>query len=105
MRTSFSKRALLATTLLSGLTFAGTANAQDPNTAQDPNVQAAPTDQSPATQENAADTPDVNSQDAGPSNADIVVTGSRIASPNIVSLAPVQVVGETEIDNSGAINL
>ena len=129
MRTTFSKRALLATTLLSGLTFAGTANAQDPNAApdpnaqtaptaqapvpapadptasQDPNVQAAATDQTPATQENVADTPAVNSADAGPSTGDIVVTGSRIASPNIVSLAPVQVIGETEIDQSGAINL
>lgn len=105
MRTSFSKRALLATTLLSGLAFAGAANAQDPNTAQDPNVQSAPTDQTPATTENVADTPAVDSADAGPSDAEIVVTGSRIASPNIVSLAPVQVVGETEIDQSGAINL
>src|SRR5918993_2547011 len=109
MRKSFSKRALLATTLLTGLTFAGTANAQDPQAAEDPNVQSAPTDQTPATQENPADTPAVDSADTDTGTADtegeIVVTGSRIASPNITSLAPVQVVGETEIDQAGAVNI
>src|SRR5687767_28333 len=107
MRKSYSKRALLATTLMTSLTFAGTAFAQDPQAAEDPNVQSAPTDQTPATQENPADTPAVDSQDADSSNneAEIVVTGSRIASPNITSLAPVQVIGETEIDQSGAINI
>jgi outer membrane receptor protein involved in Fe transport len=105
MRTIISKRALLATTLLSGLAFAGSANAQDPNAAQDPNVQSAPTDQTPATQENPADTPAVDSEDATGNTSEIVVTGSRIASPNITSLSPVQVIGETEIDQSGAINV
>jgi outer membrane receptor protein involved in Fe transport len=112
MRKTTNKRILLATTLLSALSLAGTAQAQqveDATTgpAQDPNVQSAPTDQTPATTENAADTPATDAADADASNneGEIVVTGSRIASPNIVSMAPVQVVGETEIDQSGAVNI
>lgn len=35
----------------------------------------------------------------------IVVTGSRIASPTITSVSPVQVVGETQIDQSGVANI
>ena len=109
MRKSYSKRALMATTLMTSLTFTGTAFAQDPQAAEEPAVQSAPTDQTPATQENPADTAAVDSQDTDTGTADteseIVVTGSRIASPNIVSLAPVQVIGETDIDQSGAINL
>lgn len=35
----------------------------------------------------------------------IVVTGSRIASPTITSVAPVQVIGDQEIDNSGVTNI
>ena len=107
MRTSFTKRALLATTLLSGLTIAGTAYAQDTTTAQDPNAPAATTDQAPATPDTAAAAPTVAVAQAAPapSEGDIIVTGSRIASPNITSLAPVQVVGAADINQSGAINL
>lgn len=35
----------------------------------------------------------------------IVVTGSRIQSPTITSVAPVQVIGDQEIDNAGVTNI
>jgi outer membrane receptor protein involved in Fe transport len=105
-----SKTYLLATTLLAGVAMANPAFAQATSPAsppsQDPNVQAAPTDQTPAQQENVLDTAAQDRQDVEPAAAEtIVVTGSRIVSPNIVSLAPVQVVGEQDIDTSGAINV
>jgi iron complex outermembrane receptor protein len=88
---------LLASTMIAGVAFAS------PAFAQDPAVEAAPTDQTEATQETPADTPDV---DPGVDTDEaIVVTGSRIVSPNIVSLAPVQVIGEADIDQSGAVNV
>ena len=96
-KTSF-QRSLLASTVIAGMAFAS------PAFAQDPNVAASAQDQTPATQETPADTPAAtDAADAGDST--IVVTGSRIVSPNIVSLAPVQVIGETEIDQSGALNI
>jgi iron complex outermembrane recepter protein len=104
------KGSLLATTLLAGVAVSGPAFAQAtspaPAPSQDPNVQAAPTDQTPAQQENVADTAAQDRQDVEPASAEtIVVTGSRIVSPNIVSLAPVQVVGEQDIDRSGVVNV
>jgi outer membrane receptor protein involved in Fe transport len=106
----YSKTSLLATTLLAGVAVSGPAFAQAtspaPAPSQDPNVQAAPTDQTPAQQENVADTAAQDRQDVEPASAEtIVVTGSRIVSPNIVSLAPVQVVGEQDIDRAAAINV
>jgi outer membrane receptor protein involved in Fe transport len=100
---------LLATSFIAGLAAATPAAAQTSAPVappQDPAVQAAPTDTTPATQENAADAPAPGPQDVEKGSAEtIVVTGSRIVSPNIVSLAPVQVVGEEEIDRAGAINV
>jgi outer membrane receptor protein involved in Fe transport len=96
-RTIF-QRSLLASTVIAGMAFAS------PAFAQDPNVAASTQDTTEATQETPADTPaPTDAADAGDST--IVVTGSRIVSPNIVSLAPVQVVGEADIDQSGAINI
>src|SRR3954447_12436490 len=102
-------------TLLSGVAFSGTAFAQaTPNNTQQPanpqaqpELNAAPTDQSPSTQENPADTPSpTDAQDTQEGATEtIVVTGSRIASPNITSLAPVQVIGEQQIQQAGAINI
>ena len=96
MTTRIFKGSLLATTVIAGFAVANPALAQstDPQgPSQDPNVQAAPTDQTPAQQENAADTPAPGAQDTERGAAEtIVVTGSRIVSPNITSLAPVQVV-------------
>jgi iron complex outermembrane recepter protein len=99
-------------TLLSGVAFASPAFAQATNTPPpanpqaQPELNAAPTDQTPAQQENAADTPAQDRQDTQRGAAEtIVVTGSRIVSPNITSLAPVQVVGEQDIDKSGAVNI
>ncbi|HEX6783952.1 MAG TPA: TonB-dependent receptor [Sphingomicrobium sp.] len=107
-----SRTALLATTLLSGVTLAGPAFAQTTTTATPPTpapatqtcadgtviaasatctVAPAPASVAPATPASSQET--------------IVVTGSRIASPNITSLAPIQVVGEQEINQAGAVNI
>ena len=95
-----SRSRLFATTLLAGVAFIATpafAQVVDPATERptpvDPSVPAA------AQPEPVAPAPAPSENDA------IVVTGSRIQSPNITSLSPVQVVGETEIDQSGAINV
>ena len=88
---------LLASTVIAGMAFAS------PAFAQDPAVDAAPTDQTEATQETVADTPAIDP--VVDEDEAIIVTGSRIVSPNIVSLAPVQVIGEAEIDQSGAVNV
>src|SRR3954469_22464553 len=112
MTNSFRKGSLLATTIIAGVALASPAFAQATNTPPPANPQAqpelnsAPTDQTPVTQENPADTPAQTSQDTEKGSTEsIVVTGSRIASPNITSLAPVQVVGEQEIKQSGAVNI
>ncbi|HVF83730.1 MAG TPA: TonB-dependent receptor [Sphingomicrobium sp.] len=104
MSKTYFRGSLMATTVMASLVLAGPAFAQvaPEQPAQDPAVQTAPTDQTPATQESVADSPDATTAEEG---QDVVVTGSRIQSPNIVSLAPVQVVGETEIDQAGAINI
>ena len=88
---------LLASTMIAGMAFS------TPAFAQDPQVDTAATDQTEATQETPADTPNIDP--VVDEDEAIVVTGSRIVSPNIVSLAPVQVIGETDIDQSGAINV
>jgi iron complex outermembrane receptor protein len=103
MANRYFRGSLMTTTVIAGFAFAAPAFAQDvPAPVQDEAVQTAPTDQTPATQENVADTPTATTEDSG---QEVIVTGSRIVSPNIVSLAPVQVVGETEIDQSGALNI
>jgi len=98
MSKTLLQRSLLASTVIAGMAFAS------PAFAQDPAVATSTQDTTEATQETPADTPaQTDAADTGDST--IVVTGSRIVSPNIVSLAPVQVVGEAEIDQSGAINI
>jgi iron complex outermembrane receptor protein len=97
-----SRTALLATTLLSGVAFATPAFAEGaqtppvcpPGTAVGTNGCVAP-EAAPA----PAPAPAPTGGEA------IVVTGSRIVSPNITSLAPVQVVGEQDINRSGAVNV
>src|SRR5205823_3641970 len=102
-----SRTALLATTLLSGVAFANPAFAQANSTTPpvnpqaQPEVNAAVSNQTPATQENAPGTPPAPPR----SNEAIVVTGTRISSPNITSLQPVQVVGAQDINRSGAVNV
>ncbi|GGB29303.1 TonB-dependent receptor [Sphingomonas metalli] len=56
----------------------------------------------PAEQNDAAEAP---AAAAGRTGDDIVVTGSRIASPTITSVSPVQVVSDLQIDQSGVSNL
>jgi iron complex outermembrane recepter protein len=109
-----SRSALLATTLLSGVTLAGPAFGQtttnpaatQPNPQAQPEVNAANAHQTPATQDNPAQAVGVTSPPTPASSQEsIVVTGSRIASPNITSLAPIQVIGEQEINQAGAVNI
>ena len=95
-----SRTALLATTLLSGVAFATPAFAQGAQTAPTcPPGTPAGTNGCVAPEAAPAPAP------APSSNEAIVVTGSRIVSPNITSLAPVQVVGEQDINRSGAVNV
>src|SRR4051794_22958159 len=112
MTNSFRKGSLLATTIIAGVALASPAFAQATNTPppappqNQPELNSAPTDQTPVTQENPADTAAQGSQDTEKGAPEtIVVTGSRIASPNITSLAPVQVIGEQEINHAGAVNI
>jgi iron complex outermembrane recepter protein len=109
-----SRSALLATTLLSGVTLAGPAFGQtttnpaatQPNPQAQPEVNAANAHQTPATQDNPAQAVGVTPPPTPASSQEsIVVTGSRIASPNITSLAPIQVIGEQEINQAGAVNI
>ena len=106
MSDGFFKRSLLSTTVIAGMVYAAPAFAQEvqdppPGADAPPVVQTAPIDQTAAQQESPADSPAVVPAE----DPEIVVTGSRIASPNITSLSPVQVVGEAEIDQAGAINV
>lgn len=81
------RQRLLATTLLAGVAvFAAPAHAQST---------AAPV-AAGGTVDPEADTP---------SNETIVVTGSRIASPTITSVSPVQVVSEAQIQQAGITNV
>ena len=94
------KRSLLATTLLGGVALSAPAFAQDAQTPPNcPPGTPAGTNGCVAPEAAPAPAP------APSSNEAIVVTGSRIVSPNITSLAPVQVVGEQDINRSGAVNV
>jgi outer membrane receptor protein involved in Fe transport len=100
----YSKTSLLATTLLAGVAIATPAFAQEatapvcpPGTPTGTNGCVAP--------DAAAQTAQAAPAPEPASSEQIIVTGSRIVSPNIVSLAPVQVVGEQDIDRSGAVNV
>ncbi|HET9145881.1 MAG TPA: TonB-dependent receptor plug domain-containing protein, partial [Sphingomicrobium sp.] len=95
------KRSLLATTLLGGVAVSAPAFAQDAQT---------PSTCPPGTPAGTNGCVAPETAPAAPalspaSNEAIVVTGSRIVSPNITSLAPVQVVGEQDINRSGAVNV
>jgi outer membrane receptor protein involved in Fe transport len=95
------RETLLASTIIAGITFATPAFAQDANdpagTTPPPGTtsQPAPSDE---------DTPEAGVQSqssAGPaeetSGGDIVVTGTLIKNPNLVSSSPVTVVGQDEL--------
>ncbi|HEX6073174.1 MAG TPA: TonB-dependent receptor [Sphingomicrobium sp.] len=105
----YSKTSLLATTLLAGVAIATPALAQEatapvcpPGTPAGTNGCVAPDTANAAAQAPVAQ---VAPAPEPASSEQIVVTGSRIVSPNIVSLAPVQVVGEQDIDRAAAINV
>lgn len=94
------RSALMTSTIVSGLGFAAT-----PAFAQD--VQA-------NTQEETADVGDPaarfcidnpTSPQCDDEGTEIVVTGSRIARPDLVSASPLQIVDAQDIDNSGTVNV
>jgi iron complex outermembrane receptor protein len=58
-----------------------------------------------ASQENEARASAGQATDSSAGGGDIVVTGSRIASPTITSVSPVQVVSEAQIDQAGITNV
>lgn len=88
MATKFMKGTLLASTVIAGMGMATPAFAQDNPPAGSPDAQTPP----PGVQTQAS---------AGPaeptSSGDIVVTGTLIKNPNLVSSSPVNVVGREEI--------
>lgn len=122
---SSSRQRLLATTLLAGATLVAT-----PSFAQDA-ANPARAAQTGAASEAEASAPDatqgqggVNAQDATTTSTtdpaaqangaagqgdepagDIVVTGSRIASPSATAASPLQVIGAAQIQQSGVINV
>lgn len=106
-----SKTSLLATTLLAGVAISGPAFAQGgtqapvcpPGTPAGTNGCVAPDTAAAQAQTPVAQTAQTAAEPTA--GETIVVTGSRIVSPNITSLAPVQVVGEQDIDKSGAVNV
>jgi iron complex outermembrane receptor protein len=114
--TSTSRQRLLATTLLAGTAlFALPAAAQDAATqsAPAPSDQAAPevsaTVGSPDAQNPVTATGTPTQADGSPQEAeatgDIVVTGSRIASPAATAASPLQVIGAEQIQQAGVINV
>jgi len=96
MATKFMKGALLASTVIAGLGMASPAFAQDTTTGTPAGTGA------PGTPDEQTPPPGVQTQaSAGPaeptSSGDIVVTGTLIKNPNLVSSSPVNVVGREEI--------
>ena len=97
MQSSFRHR-LLATTLL-----VASAGLDLPAAAQ--TVSAPPTaDQAGQTPSGQADAAQAGGADASAVN-EIIVTGSRIASPQATSASPLQIVGAEQIQQSGAVNV
>src|SRR4029077_2485000 len=53
----------------------------------------------------AADTPDAGGPEASVQLQEVVVTGSRIAQPELKSVAPIEVVSSDSIESTGTINI
>ena len=95
------RETLLASTMIAGMSFANPAFAQDAN---DPAGTTPPPGTTSAPAPSDEDTPEAGVQSqasAGPaeetSDGDIVVTGTLIKNPNLVSSSPVTVVGQDEL--------
>jgi outer membrane receptor protein involved in Fe transport len=95
------RETLLASTMIAGMSFANPAFAQDAN---DPAGTTPPPGSTGAPAQSDEDTPEAGVQtqaSAGPaeetSQGDIVVTGTLIKNPNLVSSSPVTVVGQDEL--------
>jgi iron complex outermembrane receptor protein len=98
-------RHLLTSSILAGAFaapgFAQAAPGTDPNVPAQPVVQTTKTTADQVSASPAPSTPAARDNNAG----SIIITGSRIASPNITALSPVQVVGEQQIKQAGAVNI
>ncbi|WP_294352446.1 TonB-dependent receptor [uncultured Sphingomonas sp.] len=114
--TSTTRQRLLATTLLAGATLLATPSlAQDAaaTSTQTPTGQAAPEVSAklgdPNAQNPVAPTGTPTQANGDPqeaqSGSDIVVTGSRIASPTATAASPLQVIGAEQIQQAGVINV
>ncbi|MDQ3479151.1 MAG: TonB-dependent receptor [Pseudomonadota bacterium] len=97
---SITKQRLLASTLFMGAMAVGSpAFAQDQQT----NTQEETADVGDPAARFCADNPtSPQCEDAG---TEIIVTGSRIARPELVSPSPLQIIDAQDIDNSGAVNI
>jgi len=112
--TSTLRQRMLATTLLAGSAFLAapgwaqtTAPAQTPTDQAAPEVSAtlgSPDAQNPVTATGTPTQADGTPQ-ADQSAGDIVVTGSRIASPSATAASPLQVIGAEQIQQAGVINV
>ena len=96
MLTPYRSRLLATTLLVSAALTANTAQAQDANPANQPKTGVQSTDP-------AAPAAGVSSQESAPpadlnSQGDIVVTGSLISNPALISSSPVSVIGQEEIN-------
>ena len=96
MLTPYRSRLLASTLLVSAALAATAAQAQDANQANQPKTGVQSTDP-------AAPAAGVSSQESAPpadvnSQGDIVVTGSLISNPALVSSSPVSVIGQEEIN-------
>ena len=100
MSKSLLRGVLLTTTIVSGFTFAATpAFAQDVQS----NTQEETADVGDPAEKFCLDNP--NDPQCANQGSDIVVTGSRIARPELVSQSPLQIVDAQDIDNSGTVNV
>ncbi len=96
-KTTMFRGALLATTVFSGLAVAAPAAAQEQTASESA--------QAPAEDEVRAESGQSTNTGQGEGGQTVVVTGSRIVSPTITSVAPVQVISDQEIDQSGVTNI
>ena len=81
--------ALGSAAFLSGLVIAGTASAQDQSPVATPDQQPAAGTSTPANED----------------EADVVVTGSRISAPNLVSVSPITSVTGAQLQQTGSVSI
>jgi iron complex outermembrane receptor protein len=98
------RRHLMASTLFASALIALPAHAQD-NSQPTQGTPAQTTNDQAASPAATGVTPAGDDAPQAPDQGDIVVTGSRIASPAAASASPLQVIGAEQIQQQGAINV